>query len=157
MAKRRLRIVLSCLPLVLILLATFITANAWETFAAPDRLVNDRVLSTAVDADGATWFGTVEGVSRFDDQDWTTYTTANGLAGNYVYTIAAGPNGSVWFGTRSGTSRFDGTRWTTYTTADGLVHNTVRSRRHPSRQIPPVRPAGSHAKLFRRLVRLVPY
>jgi sugar lactone lactonase YvrE len=77
--------------------------------------------------DGALWFGTGAGVSRFDGPTWITYTTDDGLADNDVRSIAVSPDGALWFGTRDGVSRFDGRTWTTYTTDDGLVDKIVKS------------------------------
>jgi ligand-binding sensor domain-containing protein len=59
-----------------------------------------------VASDGALWFGTRGGVSRFDGGTWTTYTTDDGLADNYVTSIAVAPDGALWFGTFGGVSRY---------------------------------------------------
>ena len=56
--------------------------------------------------DGALWFGTEGGVSRFDGESWTTYTTEDGLASNDVWSIAMTPDGALWFGARGGISRY---------------------------------------------------
>ena len=51
------------------------------------------------------WFGTANGISKFDGDTWKTYTTADGLAGNTVYSLAVGTNNSIWAGTNGGLSR----------------------------------------------------
>jgi len=76
------------------------------------------------------WFGTADGVSRFDGQTWTTYTEEDGLADNSVYAIAVDADGTLWFGTADGVSRFDGQTWTTYTEEDGLASNWVYAILH---------------------------
>lgn len=90
-------------------------------------LASNYVYSIAIDAAGNKWFGTDNGVSKFDGTTWTTYTTADGLADNYVEAILIDAAGNKWFGTLGGVSKFDGITWTTYTTANGLVGNLVRS------------------------------
>ena len=51
--------------------------GTWETYrASPEGLVSDFVLSIAVDGDDV-WFGTNNGVSKFDGTTWTTYDISN--------------------------------------------------------------------------------
>ncbi|MBN1810901.1 MAG: hypothetical protein JXA14_03610 [Anaerolineae bacterium] len=91
-----------------------------------DGLAGDVVRSVAMAADGALWFGTNSGVSRFDGSDtWITFTTENGLVNNDVWSITVAPDGALWFATAGGVSRFDGATWTTYTAADGLADDLV--------------------------------
>ena len=60
------------------------------------------------DRDGNIWFGTNEGVQRYDGIHWTTYTTLDGLAHNRVRTVLQARDGAMWFGTDGGgISRFD--------------------------------------------------
>ena len=99
----------------------------WTTYTAADGLAGNFVRSIAVASDGALWFGTEGGVSRFDGQTWTTYTAADGLADNNVTSIVVAPDGALWFGTEGAVSRFDGETWTTYATDDGLADNSVWS------------------------------
>jgi ligand-binding sensor domain-containing protein len=91
--------------------------GTYTQYTVEHGLPHNGVNAIAVAPDGALWFGTWGGVSRFDGKHWTTYTTADGLADNAVWTIAVAPDGALWFGDRwEGISRFDGKDWTTYTT-----------------------------------------
>jgi ligand-binding sensor domain-containing protein len=65
------------------------------------------VEAIVVAPDGALWFGTWDGVSRFDGQTWTTYTTKDGLTNDSVEAIAVAPDGALWFGTGGGVSRYE--------------------------------------------------
>ncbi len=96
-------------------------------FTTVDGLSNNIVYAGAVDANGDRWFGTADGVSRFDGQTWTRYTLADGLADNRVYAVAVDAQGRKWFGTHRGVSRFDGGAWQTFNTAQGLAKNLVRA------------------------------
>jgi len=66
-----------------------------------DGLASYFVYAIAIDAQGNKWFGTSEGVSKFDGTNWTTYTTANGLVSNSIEAIAIDTQGNKWIGTSS--------------------------------------------------------
>jgi ligand-binding sensor domain-containing protein len=40
------------------------------------------VFSILQDREGKLWFGTTDGLSRYDGQTWITFTTQDGLASN---------------------------------------------------------------------------
>ena len=75
------------------------------------------VPSVAIDAHGNKWFGTGNGVSKYDGTTWTTYTTNDGLIKNWIGVIAIDAQDNKWFGAGKfgGVSKFDGTTWTNYT------------------------------------------
>ncbi len=86
--------------------------------------------------DGALWFATLDGVSRFDGT-WQTFTVENtggGLAHNNIHAITQSSDGAMWFGCGftndfgddvGGASRYDGLNWITFTERDGLAGNDV--------------------------------
>jgi len=92
--------------------------SAWTTFTTADGLASDTVTAICQAEDGALWFGTMQGVSRYDGE-WQTYTAADGLAHNEVTAILQDHEGRVWVGTRGGLSRYDGT-WVTVSLPEGL-------------------------------------
>ena len=112
---------------------TFGTDGVWKTYRAVDGLASNEVLAVLQDEEGVMWFGTGNGVSRYDGKTWTTYTEDDGLAHNTVGSILQDKEGAIWFGTGKGwlpgqgVSRYDGKTWTTYTKDDGLAHNTVNA------------------------------
>lgn len=63
------------------------------------------VFSIAQAPDGAMWFGTNQGVSRFDGKHWQTLRRGDGLFADSVYAVAVALNGEAWVGTRRGVSR----------------------------------------------------
>jgi len=83
----------------------------WTQYSTSEGIICDTVLSIAKDLDGNIWFGTSNGVSRFDGNSFTNFTTANGLANNKVNTISIDIDGSVWFGTDNGISHFKDNNW----------------------------------------------
>ena len=117
--------------IILLILLIFVPVNA-QTFtnyttANISTLCNNYINSIKIDAQGNKWFGTENGISRFDGTTWTTYTTANGLIDNGITAIAIDGKGNKWFGTSNGVSKFDGTTWTSFTTKDGLVSNFINA------------------------------
>lgn len=76
--------------------------NLWTTNTTADGLVDDIVLAIAVGPDEALWFGTCNGVSRFDGKEWKICRRTDGLAGDQVRSIEVAPDGALWFGTSSG-------------------------------------------------------
>jgi ligand-binding sensor domain-containing protein len=68
-------------------------------------LAGNIVFSMARDQDGAWWFGTNKGVSRYDGKHWLTLSRGDGLFGDSVYAVAVAPDGDVWAGTKQGVAR----------------------------------------------------
>ena len=61
-------------------------------------LVHGRVYAFAQGHDGAFWFGTLGGLSRWHQGAWTHWTMQEGLKENRVFTLAIDQDGVVWFG-----------------------------------------------------------
>ena len=101
-----------------------VITNYSDADGLADNYVNGGV---AIGADGTKWFGTANGLSKFDNSQWTTYTTAHGLVSNYINCVTIDQSGNVWIGTDNGVSKFDGTNWSTFTTTQGLIDNAVYS------------------------------
>ncbi|MFN2396335.1 MAG: two-component regulator propeller domain-containing protein [Bacteroidales bacterium] len=84
------------------------------------------VLSMIIDNTGKLWFGSGDGLSKFDGRSLVTYSSKQGLIDNSVVSLKEDSKGNIWIGTfESGLSMFDGKSFTNYTTDQGLVHNTV--------------------------------
>lgn len=98
----------------------------WQTFNVPDGLPSPYVAAIHQDRQGHIWFGTGNGVCRFDGENFTTFRVEDGLADNEVVSIMEDLNGDLWFGTMNGgVSRYDGRSFTTYNTHTGLADNRV--------------------------------
>ena len=75
------------------------------------------------------WFGTDDGLARFDDQNWTIYNSANSpLSSNDIRALTVENDSIIWIGTISGgLYQFDGNNWINYTEFNsGLLDNLVR-------------------------------
>lgn len=75
-----------------------------------DGLSNSAILSMCQDADGYMWFGSIDGLNRFDGISIQTYKPANNynsLSGNLIESIVESGDGVFWVQTNYGLNRFD--------------------------------------------------
>jgi two component regulator with propeller domain len=78
-------------------------------------LISNEVTSIVFDPKNRAWFGTTQGISRYDGNRWVTYSSSNSkLAADEVWAIAFDKNDRAWIGTNSGINVFDGNAWTHY-------------------------------------------
>jgi ligand-binding sensor domain-containing protein len=105
--------------------------NNWYMYSTSDGLADNNVYAVVEDDYNNLWFGTANGLTKFDGLNWTTYTTSDGLADNHVYSIAIDIQGNKWFGTNGGATKFDNINWTSFTyngdQSNGIAGNGVVS------------------------------
>jgi ligand-binding sensor domain-containing protein len=94
-----------CISFLATISQAYVGGN-WITYTTKNSgLASNDVRAIGMDSNGIMWFGTANGLSRFDGVNWTTYTTLNKLAHNTVNTIMYefGPYGNeIWVGTEGG-------------------------------------------------------
>ena len=105
--------------------------TAWNSESG---LPENSVQAVAQTSDGYLWFGTQEGLARFDGVRFTTYThyKTHGLASSVILKLRADRRGGLWIGTDTGLSHYqppsssqvDGI-FTTLTRKDGLAGNII--------------------------------
>jgi ligand-binding sensor domain-containing protein/two-component sensor histidine kinase len=89
-------------------------------YTTADGLAGNRVHSILRDSHGFLWFGTTEGLSRFDGYQFTNFTPAQGLPASNVNQVIETRSGDYWIATSAGPSRFNpyrrggGPRFTLY-------------------------------------------
>ena len=117
----------------LIALTSAKSASAQEitNFTTEDGLINNTVnclTATVEDNKTVLWFGTQEGISKYDGTTWTNFNTSSHpeLVHNTITAIGLDDEGQVWVGTDFGVSFFNGTEWKSYTETDGLADNRVK-------------------------------
>ena len=102
----------------------------WKNYSHIDGLAADNAFCTFQASDGAMWFGTDMGASRFDGLGFQNLTSANGLPHTRVLAIAEAPAGVMWLATLGGLCRVPyahgavGTV-TVFTTKNGLLSDVV--------------------------------
>jgi ligand-binding sensor domain-containing protein len=99
----------------------------WQNFrGARDGLADNQVLGILEDSEGALWFGTPMGASRFDGIRWKT--ERDSLPNLTVLSLIQDRAGAYWFGTQNGgLARFDGSQWTTFSSPGDLPSNQVEA------------------------------
>ena len=68
-----------------------------KTLTQADGLASNTVLTIFEDSHGAMWFGTTNGVTRYDGKHFQTFTTEGGLAQNTIGLIFEDRQGALWF------------------------------------------------------------
>src|SRR5262249_14745231 len=71
-------------------------------YGVSNGLAHSGVRCIHQDAKGYMWFGTQEGLSRFDGYRFTNYGTRDGLILPYINDIAEDRRGRLWVGTNGG-------------------------------------------------------
>ena len=68
-----------------------------KTLTQADGLVSNTVLTIFQDSHGTMWFGTTDGLTRYDGENFRTFTTEDGLSRNTIGLIFEDPQGMLWF------------------------------------------------------------
>lgn len=103
--------------------------NHFVHWGKEEGLINGRVYSFAEGNDGALWFGTFGGLSRWKQGRWTHWTRDMDLQIGRIFTLTIDQKNKVWFGDygdRNGVGyidEHDSVHY--YTTADGLLNDKV--------------------------------
>ncbi|MFL6672390.1 MAG: two-component regulator propeller domain-containing protein [Massilia sp.] len=83
----------------------------FEHLSVEDGLAQESVLSIVQDSDGFMWFGSQNGLSRFDGYRFTNYRNTVGdprtLANNWVRVLLVDRKGRLWVGTDGGVDRYE--------------------------------------------------
>ena len=74
---------------------------------------DDYTFTTAQDAAGNIWIGTIYGgLAKYDGTNWTVYDTTNsGIPSNVVTQIIVDKNQNIWAATENGLAEFTGSIW----------------------------------------------
>ncbi|MGA7522543.1 MAG: two-component regulator propeller domain-containing protein [Acidobacteriaceae bacterium] len=118
--------------------ARAITQYMQTSWTSESGLPQNTVQAIAQTKDGYLWFGTQEGLTRFDGVHFVTYTRHNapGLASSNIEALAASRDGSLWVGTDSGLSHYvpaampgDTGTFTSLTMREGLAGDNITALR----------------------------
>jgi ligand-binding sensor domain-containing protein/serine phosphatase RsbU (regulator of sigma subunit) len=102
---------LTLLLFLLFLLITKINAQDYffDNYSVKEGLKKQKVYTIIQDSKDYFWFGTSNGVSRFDGKKFDNFSSRNGLAASGVRYISEDDSGYIWFGhLNGGLSRYDG-------------------------------------------------
>ena len=116
-----------------ILIATFVFTQfnlytqTIKNYRISDGLIDNNVLCVSIDNNDNVWFGTQNGVSKFDGTNWSSHSmsTDSGMVSNTISAIHAASNGDVWIGTDFGACIYNGSYWINYNTTNGMGDNRI--------------------------------
>jgi len=94
-----------------------------------DGLPQNTIVGIVQSDDGYLWFGTRDGLCRFDGANFTVFArlTTPAFRSNTVTALAKGPDGTIWIGTDDGLVRLAKGAFTGFTTDSGLASNYITS------------------------------
>ncbi len=102
----------------------------FEHFTTTKGLSNNDVTAIIQDNTGFLWFGTTDGLNRFDGYKFTVYKVnpkdTNSLSCNEITSLAVDKYNNIWIGTRNGLNKFNPSenKFTRYT-YDENKRNTI--------------------------------
>ena len=91
-------------------------------FTTKEGFGDSRVSAAITDAHGTIYFGTSQGITKYngqlktvdDTKRFSYLTTENGLVHNEIWTMITDSKGLMWIGTTEGVSQFDGNTFSTF-------------------------------------------
>ena len=100
--------------------------HSWQI---DDGLPQNTVNGIVQSEDGYLWFGTRDGLCRFDGARIKVFSSKNTPAfrSNTVVSVRKGIDGTLWIGTENGLVRFTKGEFTRFGVEDGLSSNYVQS------------------------------
>ncbi|HEY3155567.1 MAG TPA: two-component regulator propeller domain-containing protein [Candidatus Eisenbacteria bacterium] len=107
--------------------ARAVTQYVVQTWFAKDGLPQNSVGAILQTPDGYLWFGTEEGLARFDGAQFTTFDRKSGsLRHNYITSLTPALDGGFWVGSlNGGLAHYKNGRFTQHGQELGTANNTV--------------------------------
>lgn len=83
----------------------------FETLGLEEGMSQSAVLCMLQDSYGFMWFGTQDGLNRYDGRKFTVYKSSKlnrtSISSNLIFSLYEDPKGNLWAGTLSGLNRYD--------------------------------------------------
>jgi signal transduction histidine kinase/ligand-binding sensor domain-containing protein len=97
----------------------------FTNIGADEGLCQSHVFCMLQDRDGYMWFGTYDGVSRWDGQHFYNFLARDGLASSSVFCMGAAEDGTIYFGTDKGVSAYRDGHFFFIPELDSLRHDMI--------------------------------
>ena len=90
-------LIISLLSTWIVLVAHAAELKIEKALTEVDGLASNNVLAIFEDSHGTMWFGTTDGLTRYDGENFQTFTTEDGLAQDTIGLIFEDQRGMLWF------------------------------------------------------------
>jgi hypothetical protein len=97
--------------------------------AAAEALPLPADLTGILFADGATWYASLAGISRFQEGQFRSWGESDGLPSELCWAIGRAGDGTIWAATSEGLARWDGRSWRPAAGGVGAVRGLVTDDR----------------------------
>ncbi|KAF0217836.1 MAG: signal transduction histidine kinase [Ignavibacteria bacterium] len=125
------------LTIILLFLSSKIISQTppYYHYTSSDGLASSTVYDVLQDKDGFMWFGTLNGLSKFNGKDFTTFTVADGLNSNVITSLAKGDSGKIYIANyENGINLFKNGKFENYRNKiDGRNFNTTFLLKSPEK------------------------
>ncbi len=103
-----------------------VTQYVHDVWTTREGLPQDAVNAIVQDSVGYIWFGTQEGLVRFDGVGFTIFDSRNtdALGGNFIHSLLADSRGNLWIGASSGLLRYRAGKFDFFGQEKGLWSNS---------------------------------
>ena len=122
-----------------------------KSYTTAEGLARDAINCIMRDSRGFLWFGTFEGLSRFDGYRFVNYTTADGLPHRSVRDILETRNGDFWLATGYGVVRLN-PRGSRSPVSDSIRNSKFQTRNSSEPLFTVYYPAEDEARVIRALI-----
>lgn len=99
-------LILLLLDFIFSIQVTYSQSYSFRHYQVDDGLSYNTVFCSIQDHNGFMWFGTRDGLNRFDGYNFKVFKhnplDSNSLGSNYIYSLSEDGNGRLWIGTASG-------------------------------------------------------
>ena len=92
-------------------------------FTEKDGISNDRIYNIIEAKNGDIWFGTWNGLTKYDGKSFKTFGKKDGLESTIFYSIMEDKKGDLWVGTLGGAYKYDGTSFNKFAIKDDMDEN----------------------------------
>jgi ligand-binding sensor domain-containing protein/signal transduction histidine kinase len=99
--------------------------DLWRSEIPHNRPASDDIRAIVQDRQGAVWFGTASGLSRFENRQFTHFGTEHGLPANSIICLFEDRKGLLWIGTDAGLACFHGSGCVSLSSPQGLPERSV--------------------------------
>lgn len=100
-------------------------ADRLQYFSEKDGVGGGRVTEIVEDKEGTIWFGTYQGLTKFDGQTFTNLSFEEGQIKNDIWSLTIDSKGIFWLGTTYGIIRYNGEEFTSFTIPKAAVKDTT--------------------------------